>query len=98
MSPEIRATAGRFYLLFDALEQLMRNPNRQGLCDQINNELNTIKGTLETAGLSIEQTPPPPPGHLLPNPRPIVVLNNGLPVAPEHNRLDLDKFLAALIG
>lgn len=98
MSPEIRATAGRFYLLFDALEQLMRDPNRQGLCDQINNELNTIKGTLETAGLSIEQTPPPPPGHLFPNPRPIVVLNSGLPVAPEHNRLDLDKFLAALIG
>lgn len=98
MSPEIRATAGRFYLLFDALEQLMKDPNRQGLCDQINTELNTVKGTLEAGGLSIEHIPPPHPGRLLPNPRPIVVLNNGLPVAPEHNRLDLDNFLAARIG
>lgn len=90
---EIRRLAVEFYLMRDVVKAFAV-PNREHLHDTVFAELERLGTELQARGATIGTLPPE---NMFDSPRPLVVLPNGAAIAPEHNRLDIEHRVSALI-
>lgn len=95
MTDELRAAALRFYLLVDLHQQLQSVANRATEQAAIEQEAQQLIERIQSLGGTIRDVPP---RLWFQSPRPIVFLKSGLPVAPEHSRMDIERALSALIS